>query len=110
MDLLFLCHPNATLRIKDSNLEKTTPCLLWKHEKARLHVDSAELCNTARELEVCLHTFEDSHVGEADFSDELEFGVLGENGNGLCDFEHGADDVVARVTRVPKCCVSLMII
>jgi hypothetical protein len=50
--------------------------LFGKHKQPRLHVDSAELRNTARELEVGLHTLEDSHVGEANLSDELEFGVL----------------------------------
>ena len=75
--------------------------LLRKHKQTRLHVDSAELCNTARELEVGLHTLENSHVCEANLSDELKFCMLREDGNRLCDLEHGADDVVARVARIP---------
>jgi hypothetical protein len=75
--------------------------LLGKHKQTRLHVDSAELCNTARELEVGLYALQDSHVCKANLSDEFEFGVLRENGNSLCDLEHGADNVVARVARVP---------
>lgn len=75
--------------------------LLGKHKQTWLHVDSAELCNTARELKVGLHTLKDSHVCETNLSDELEFGVLRKNRNGLSDLEHGADDVVTRVARVP---------
>lgn len=50
--------------------------LLGKHKQSRLHVDSAELCNTARKLKIGLHTLKNSHVCEANFADELEFGML----------------------------------
>lgn len=50
--------------------------LLWKYKQTGLHVDPAELCNTARELKVGLHTLENSHVCEANLADELEFGML----------------------------------
>jgi hypothetical protein len=69
--------PNATLMIKQQvHSNNVSMPLLGKHKQTRLHVDSAELCNTARELKVGLDTLEDSHVGEANLSDELEFSVL----------------------------------
>jgi len=49
-----------------------------------------------------LHAFEDAHVGEADFLDELQFGMLAQGIDCLGDLEHGADDVVARVSQVPE--------
>ena len=50
--------------------------LLGKHKQTRLHVDPAELRNTARELEVGLYALENSHVCETNLSNELKFGVL----------------------------------
>lgn len=52
--------------------------LILRHiEELGLHVQLAELGYAACELEIGLHSFQDPHVGEADFFDELEFGVFG---------------------------------
>lgn len=75
--ILFLC-PERRAKHKRTQFAVTMSLLplLRKHKQARLHVDPAELCNTSRELKVSLHTLEDSHVCEANLSDELEFGML----------------------------------
>jgi hypothetical protein len=40
--------------------------------------------------------------GTATHPDELELGVLAQRVDCLCDAEHGADDVMARVAQVPE--------
>jgi hypothetical protein len=67
----------------------------------RVHVDLAQPRDAARQLQESLHALEDAHVGEANLFYEFELGVLGQRGDGFCDFEHGRDDVVARVAEVP---------
>lgn len=59
-----------------------------------LHVNFTQLGETATQLEECLNAFQDAHVGESDFLDELEFRMFRQCGDGFGHSEHGADDVV----------------
>lgn len=45
-------------------------------EELWLHVNLAQLRNTPAELQQRLHAVQNAHMREADFLDELEFGVL----------------------------------
>jgi hypothetical protein len=69
--------------------------LLVRHgEERRLHVELAQFRHAASQLEVCLHTLEDTHVREADLADKFKLCVFAEGWNRLRDLEHAADDVV----------------
>jgi hypothetical protein len=69
--------------------------LLVRHgEERRLHVELAEFRHAASQLKVCLHAFEDTHVREADLTDELELRVFAEGWDRLRNLEHAADDIV----------------
>lgn len=76
---------------------------LWCNEKLRLHIKLAEFRDTPSQLQICLHSFQNPHMREADLLDELELGVLGQRWNGLCDFEHSGYDIVGRVAEIPAC-------
>ena len=41
------------------------------------------------------------------YLNELKLGVLGERRNCLRNFEHGANDVMARISEVPSCIVRI---
>lgn len=49
---------------------------LRRLEKLGLHVDLAELCNTAAQLQERLYPVQNTHVGKANLADELQLGVL----------------------------------
>jgi hypothetical protein len=90
-----------------------------QNEQLWLHVDLAKASDAAGELEKGLDAFEDAHVCEADFLrmmlamkrmdrmykthlDKFQLRVLAQCVDGLGDPEHGADDVVARVSQIPQ--------
>lgn len=78
----------------------------WNFKQFGFHVDFAELRDTATQLEKCLNTLQYPHMSESNLLDELELRVFGQNRNAFGHFEHSADDIVRRITKIPVRIVS----
>jgi hypothetical protein len=49
---------------------------LRRDEQLWLHIDLAELCDAAAQLEECLHPFQNPHMCKPDLLDELKLRML----------------------------------
>lgn len=71
------------------------PVLLrWAFKQLSLHVDLAQFRQTSAQLQKGLHAFQNAHMGEANFFDELEFRMFRKGRDCLGHSEHSAYDVV----------------
>jgi hypothetical protein len=77
------------------------PYSYWSLKQFGFHIDFAELCDTATQLEKCLDALQYPHMGESNFLDKLELRVFRQNWNAFGHFEHSADDIVRRITKIP---------
>jgi hypothetical protein len=85
-------------------LLKPQPYSHWSLKQFGFHVDFAELRDTATQLEKCLNTLQYPHMSESNLLDELELRVFRQNWNAFGHFEHSADDIVRRITKIPVNC------
>ena len=67
-----------------------------------IHIELAQSCHTAAQLEQRLYTLQDLHMREANLLDKLELGMFAQRWNGFSDPEHGTDDIMAGVSQLPE--------
>ncbi len=81
-------------KFHDLHLSQSGSFSFWGLKQGWIHIDPAQLSQTSAQLKEALDSLQYAHMGEANFFDELEFGVLRECGDSFGHSEHSAYDVV----------------